>query len=67
VPKSSDQTDLWLTSDALREVHLALEVRIVLLRSADGRKLGPTDRAKLEERIQLCHEADNTVQKARGK
>ena len=67
MPKSSDEADLRLSKDALREVHLALGVRIALLIGTDSSKMGPNERAKLARRIDLCHEIDQAVQKARGK
>jgi len=67
VPKSADYEELRLSTDDLRELHLALAVRIAQLTSTDTRKMGPSARAKLERRIDVCNELHHTVQKARGK
>jgi len=67
VTKSSDGSDVTLSGEELREIHLALEVRIAQLTSTDPRKMGPSDKAKLRRRIDICHEANKVVQKARGK
>jgi hypothetical protein len=67
VGKSSDAIDLNLSSEELREIHLALEVRIALLHSTDVRKMGPNGKVELRRRIDICNEAHHAVQKARGK
>ena len=56
-----------LSNDALREVHLALALRISELKSVDTHKMGPNARAKLKRQLDLCIELDDTAQKARGK
>jgi hypothetical protein len=67
VPKTSDGTDLRLSNDQLREIHLALAVRIAQLSNTDVSKMGPNDKVKLQRRIDVCETAHAAVQKARGK
>jgi hypothetical protein len=67
VARGSDGTDLTLSSDELREIHLALKVRIAPLISTDVSKMGPNDKAGLRRRIDICNEAHHAVQKARGR
>jgi hypothetical protein len=67
VPKSPDGKELQLSDDELRELHLALVLRITRLGKQDGKKMMPSERAKLKRRIELCGELDEAVQKLRGK
>jgi hypothetical protein len=67
VPKSADAKELRFSPDELREIHLALAVRVAQLMSTDTRKMGPTAKAKLQRRVDLCNELHHAVQKARGK
>jgi hypothetical protein len=56
-----------LSNDELREVHLALSLRISELKSVDTRKMGPNAKAKIKQHLDLCIELDDAAQKARGK
>jgi hypothetical protein len=67
VPNSSRNKELRLSIDDLRELHLALAVRLAQLTSMDTHKMGPTAKLKLRRRIDVCNEIDHAVQKARGK
>jgi hypothetical protein len=67
VPKSSEYKELRLSTEELRELHLALAVRVAQLGATDTRKMGPSAKAKLQRRIDICNELGHTVQKARGK
>jgi hypothetical protein len=67
VAKGPESTELRFTPDELRELHLALAVRTAQLSSTDTRKMGPTAKAKLQRRVELCNELHHAVQKARGK
>ena len=67
VPKSSEYKELRLSTDELRELHLALAVRVAHLEATDTRKMGPTAKAKLQRHIDVCSELRHAVQKARGK
>ena len=67
MPKSSEYKELRLSTDELRELHLALAVRVAHLGATDTRKMGPTAKAKLQHRVELCNELHHAVQKARGK
>jgi hypothetical protein len=67
VAKGSAGVDVVLSTEELREIHLALQVRIAQLSSTNTTKMGPNDRAKLQRRIDVCNEANSAVQKARGK
>ena len=56
-----------LSNDELRELHLALVLRISELKSMDTHKMGPNAKAKMNRQLDLCIELDNSAQKARGK
>jgi len=56
-----------LSNDELREVHLALALRISVLDSQNTGKMGPNAKAKMKRQLDLCIELDDAVQKARGK
>jgi hypothetical protein len=56
-----------LSNDELREVHLALALRISQLTTVDTRKMGPNAKAKMKRHLDLCIELQDAVQKARGK
>jgi hypothetical protein len=56
-----------LSNDELRELHLALALRIAELTNTDTRKMGPNAKAKLSRQLDICTELDDTAQKARGK
>jgi hypothetical protein len=56
-----------LSDDELRELHLALALRISELNSVDTRKIGPTAKAKMKRHLDVCIELDGAVQKVRGK
>jgi hypothetical protein len=56
-----------LTKDELREVHLALALRISLLTTMDTTKMGPSAKATLTRQVDVCTELVQTVQEARGK
>ncbi len=56
-----------LSPAELREIHLALALRIAHLDSTDMTKLGPSGKAKIRAHINACEELDKIVQKARGK
>jgi len=63
MPKRFEQ----LSATELRELHLALALRIVQLDSTDTRKLGPSAKARIGAQINICEDLDKSVQKARGK
>jgi hypothetical protein len=67
VAESSDSHELRFSSEELRELHLALAVRVAQLTATDTRKMGPSAKAKLHWHIDLCNELHHAVQKARGK
>jgi len=67
VATTSARGELRLTKDELREVRLALALRITQLNAMDTRKMAPSDRAKVKRHIELCSEIYDSVQKARGK
>jgi hypothetical protein len=55
------------SNDELREVHLALALRLSRLTKIDTRKMGPNGKADLKRRADICRELDGAAQKARGK
>jgi hypothetical protein len=67
MPKSPDHRALALSNDELREIRLALALRIAQLNRVDTRKMPPSQRAKLQRHIELSTELHDAVQKARGK
>jgi hypothetical protein len=67
VPKTSTREELRLSNDELREVHLALALRIAQLTKVDTTKMGPTARAKVKRHLEVCEEVHDVIQKARGK
>jgi hypothetical protein len=67
VAKSSNRGDLRLSSDELREVHLALALRIAELTKVDTTNMGPVARAKVARHLEVCNDVHDVVQKARGK
>jgi hypothetical protein len=67
VPKRPHSAQIELTTDELREMHLALRVRIAELSSMDTRKMGPTAKEKVARQIEICNELHDVIQKARGK
>lgn len=66
VPKGEYQ-ELRFSNDDLRELHLALAVRVAQLASTNTGKMGPTAKAKLKRHLDACRGLDQVVQKARGK
>jgi hypothetical protein len=56
-----------LSNDELRELHLALALRITQLTTMDMSKMGPNGKNKVKRQLGLCHELNGAVQKARGK
>jgi hypothetical protein len=56
-----------LSNDELRELHLALALRITHLRATNTGKIGPNGKAKLRQQLDVCSDLDDAVQKARGK
>ena len=56
-----------LSNEELREVHLALALRITQLTTTDMSKMGPSAKAKMKRHLELCTELHEAVQKARGK
>ena len=67
VPKTATRAELQLSSDELREVHLALAVRIAQLNKVDTTKMGPAGKAKVKRHLELTKDVHDIVQKARGK
>jgi hypothetical protein len=67
VPKTATRGELRLSSDELREVHLALALRIAQLTKVDTTNMGPTARAKVKRHLEVCNDVHDVVQKARGK
>jgi hypothetical protein len=67
VAKSPNYGELRLSTDELREVHLALSLRVAELTGMDTRRMGPSGKAKVKRHIELCDEVHKAVQKARGK
>jgi len=56
-----------LSNDELRELHLALALRITELTTTNTGKMGPNGKVKLKRQLDVCHDLDGAVQKARGK
>jgi hypothetical protein len=67
VTKDADSTELQVSAEELRELHLALALRIAHLRKTDTHKMGPSEKDKLRHRIAICTELDKVVQKLRDK
>jgi hypothetical protein len=67
VAEGISPVELQLSKDELREVHLALELRIDRLRSTHGGKLMPSEIEALRRRFDICYELDHAVQKLRGR
>ena len=65
--KSSERGELRLSGDELREVHLALCLRIASLTATNTSKMGPKAKKELQQHMDLCNEVHAAVQKARGK
>jgi hypothetical protein len=63
VPKA----ELRLSNDELREVHLALALRIAHLGSTPTKKMPPSEKSKIKRHLEVCAELDDIVQKLRGK
>jgi hypothetical protein len=56
-----------LSNHELRELHLALALRIKRLRAMNTGKMGPNGKAELKEQLDVCNDLNDAVQKARGK
>ena len=56
-----------LSNDELREVHLALALRITQLTNTDTTKMGPSAKAKIKRHLDICTDLNDAVQTARGK
>ena len=67
MPKGADRTELALSDEELREVRLALALRIAALGKTDTRKMGPNAKVKLRRQLDVCHELQDQVRKLRGK
>lgn len=67
MPKGPNRTELAVTADELRELHLALALRITRLTKMETGKLSPSERAKVAHHLEVCNELHDTVQKERGK
>jgi hypothetical protein len=67
VAMTSARGELRLTKDELRELRLALALRITKLHAMDTRKMAPSDRSKVKRHIEVCNDIYDAVQKARGK
>jgi hypothetical protein len=67
VTKDADLSEVQLSKEELRELHLALALRIAHLRKTDTHKMGPSEKDKLKRRIDVCGELDKLVQKLRDK
>ena len=67
MPKGADGAELTLSDEELREVRLALALRIAELGKTDTRKMGPNAKAKLRRQLDVCHDLQDLVRKLRGK
>lgn len=56
-----------MSSDELRELHLALALRITQLKKVNTKKMPPSELARHQKRIDLSSELHETVQNARGR
>jgi hypothetical protein len=56
-----------LSNDELRELHLALSLRIAELTNTNTGKMGPNGKAKLKRQLEVCNDLNDAVQKARDK
>jgi hypothetical protein len=56
-----------LSNDELRELHLALALRITELTTTNTGKMGPNGKAKLKRQLDVCNDLNDAVQKARGR
>jgi hypothetical protein len=65
--KGSGRKQLRLSGEELREVHLALALRLAHLTKVNTKKMGPNAKAKHQHEIDVSKEVHATVQKARGK
>lgn len=62
-----DRTRLAFSSDELRELHLALALRITQLQKVNTKKMPPSELTRHQKHIDLTSELHQMVQKARGK
>jgi hypothetical protein len=56
-----------LSKDELRELHLALALRITQLTTMNPKDMDKSDTAKVKRQLDLTKELHTAVQKARGK
>jgi hypothetical protein len=64
MPKTPELSELAVTRDELRELRLALALRITRLKKVDIRSLPPSQRAKVQKHIDLCSNLHDAVTKA---
>jgi hypothetical protein len=64
MPKTPDLSELAVTKDELRELRLALALRITRLKKVELHKLPPSQRAKVQKHIDLCSDLHDAVTKA---
>jgi hypothetical protein len=67
MPKSPDLSELAVSRDELKELRLALALRITQLQKVDIHKMPPTQRAKVQTHIDLCNGLHEAVTKALAK
>jgi hypothetical protein len=65
-PRIPDRKALALSNDELREIRVALALRIAQLNRVDTKKMPPSQRAKLQRHIDLSTERPDAVQRTRG-
>jgi hypothetical protein len=56
-----------MSNDELRELHLALALRITELTKTNTGKMGPNGKAKLKRQLDVCNDLNDAIQKARGR
>jgi len=67
MPKTPDLSELVVTTDELRELRLALALRITRLKKVDLPRLPPSQRAKVQRHLDLCSNLHDVVTKALGR
>ena len=66
MPKESKRREFTFSNDELREIRLALALRIARLSKMDGDSLSPSQRAKVQRHLEICNELHDVVRKARS-
>jgi hypothetical protein len=67
VPKDKDRHAVAFTKDELREVRLALALRIAHLGKVNVDKMMPSERAKLRDHVKTSTRLHDQLRKASGK